>query len=759
VINTATPSVTKLDPNLIKFQIEVIRDVRLNFDYTQGTHEILLSGALGCLKEDALIETIGGRIPISDIKPQDFVLSFHHLKDQFVFQSCSGAYPKGRDYLYRVIHEQGEFVAAENHLCATSQGVYLPVSQLSSHDALLSYYQFHDEKCHVQSRSWYLSYALRYWETLVSLICHCVERIRLCGQPLRLDLDNVLNAFPLRADVQEYGQFYASHKTFEMDGLRAMELTPDHLIELSGHKSMHDFVLLLEGPSLGVVNQDIYTKSYEHIFLDTLQSALFELNSVNHPKVLLSFLCRIYKSFEIALSRYKNRMSVTKSAILKIEKQYKKEWYWDLKVPNTNNYLSNGSVHHNSSKTTLLGHLVVTHCMFNPGARVLIGRRTLPDLRATLFAKIVEHIGVDLEVGKDYFINQTTASIKFRNGSEIISRSWADTHFMKVRSLDLSMAAIEELSENDDSSFYQEIKMRVGRLNHVRENIIICATNPDSPASVWFDYFEMGKSEADRSLTKHVYYSKTRDNPFLAPQYIEQLQRDLDPRMARRMLEGEWLEIAKDVVYYAYVMERNHRDYEYKYDEKEPIHFSWDFNIGTGKPLSVVIFQFIKGVIHLADEVIVHGLRTEDSCEELAGRGFFEFKTLFYVHGDASGRNRDTRNIKSDYDIIKNYLANYRTYDERPIDFVMDVPLANPPIRKRHNVVNSHCLNDLNETRLFTYKGAKMVSKGLRLVALREGSNYVEDDSKEYQHVTTALGYGLVAVTKDRGKPQGTVQL
>jgi hypothetical protein len=151
--------------------------------------------------------------------------------------------------------------------------------------------------------------------------------------------------------------------------------------------------------------------------------------------------------------------------------------------------LLSGSV--GSAKSILLAHLLVTHCLLYPKARGLLGRKAMPDLKDTLVQKVLEHIGDDLKEGEDYEYNRTKASFHFSNGSELLSRSWADKNFKKLRSLELSCAGVEELTENDINywPFYSELKMRVGRLPHIKENWIVCATNPDSPSHPAFEYF------------------------------------------------------------------------------------------------------------------------------------------------------------------------------------------------------------------------------------------------------------------------------
>jgi hypothetical protein len=193
-----------------------------------------------------------------------------------------------------------------------------------------------------------------------------------------------------------------------------------------------------------------------------------------------------------------------------------------------------------------------------------------------------------------------------------------------------------------------------------------------------------------------------------------------------------------------------------------PVYLSWDFNIGVGKPLSVVLSQHTPSddTFHYFGEVIVEGMRTEDSMDELAGRGILDWPTKFIVCGDASGRHRDTRNIRDDYDIIRKFLANHRNKDGKPLNFEIWVPTANPPVRQRHNWVNAYCQNAAGDRRLFTYKDAPTVHKGFRLVELKKGADYIEDDSKDYQHCLTAVGYNIHAIRVfGQQQPQRHVQL
>lgn len=362
--------------------------------------------------------------------------------------------------------------------------------------------------------------------------------------------------------------------------------------------------------------------------------------------------------------------------------------------------LLSGSV--GSAKSLLMAHLAVTHCLLYPKANVLIGRKSLPSLRDTLLQMIVDHIGTCVS----YEFNQTRGQITFPNGSRIFCYSWSDKKYKKVRSYALSMACIEELTENEDGEFYKEILMRLNRVNHVKEKLIICATNPDSPSHWAYKWF-ISKPTKNRK----VFYSKTDQNPFIDRAYISSLRDMLSPKEARRMLEGEWLELLANIIYYNYSSERNFlKDTIYHINYAYPIDLMFDFNIGVGKPMSCALGQFINDSYHIFKKVIVKGARTLDILEEIHAKELIPKGCKIRIFGDASGRSRDTRNIKSDYEIINKFIVNNITsqYEEC-------VPLANPAIRLRHNLVNATFLNDNKKVSLFLYAGCDDIDEGFKI--------------------------------------------
>lgn len=409
--------------------------------------------------------------------------------------------------------------------------------------------------------------------------------------------------------------------------------------------------------------------------------------------------------------------------------------------------LFSGSV--GSAKTTLAAFMAIQHCLNHTRAKCLLGRRALPDLRDTIYSDIVELLDADetLEEGIDYDVYDNVCRIVFhKTKSEIFSRTWGDKRYRKFRSLKISMAVIEEATENDekDKQAIREIMQRLNRIRHIKENTLLLLTNPDSP-SHWIhkDYIERQHEDGT-----YVYYSLTEQNKFLDPNYIEFLRKNLTKKEADRQLRGLWVEIDSDRIYYAYESGLHfHREKTYQLDPRYPVDLMCDFNIGKGKPMSWALGQVIpengEDHFHIFKEYHANTMRTQALLDEMAAAGAFELPVHWRVFGDATGKNNDTRSIWSDYEIIEHFLANYRRKDGTRLEYTLEVPRKNPPLRRRHNTANGIFCNDDDLSRFHLYRGCEWVDEGFRLTEAKKGADNVEDDTLPQQHVTTAITYWI----------------
>jgi hypothetical protein len=244
-------------------------------------------------------------------------------------------------------------------------------------------------------------------------------------------------------------------------------------------------------------------------------------------------------------------------------------------------------------------------------------------------------------------------------------------------------------------------------------------------------------------------YSITEHNPFLPKNYIENLKDTLSDKECRRMIYGEWIDLSQDVIYWNYLKERNYKDYDYQFKAHLPVDLCFDFNIGLGKPMSAGTGQF-DTQYHCAKDYVVHGARTLDILEEMNGDGIFNKGFHFRIFGDATGSHRDTRSNRSDYDIITDYL---NKHPKMP-SFEMCVGRSNPAIRSRHNRANALFENANKKSMVNVYKGAEVTDEGFRLSKLKKNGNYIEDDSDEFQHITTARTYWFYENEEMRNQPK-----
>lgn len=422
--------------------------------------------------------------------------------------------------------------------------------------------------------------------------------------------------------------------------------------------------------------------------------------------------------------------------------------------------LLSGSV--GSAKSVLLSWLTIKHCTEFAGARALLGRKTLPDLKDTIFQTILEMLAGSLEEGVDYWVRHERGYIKFANGSEIISRSWHDRKFKKFRSLVLSMIVIEELTENDskDWEFFIEAVARLGRLPHVPENLFIAASNPDDPSHPAFkEWIEEAKRTGfyARKGNNHTYFSRTEQNPFLPSWYIEKLKSKYDEKMCRRLLYGEWLYINTDVIYYNYNPEKHvvKKD-ALKLSKSLPIRLSFDYNISKNKPMSSCCFQFNKDAknknindraFRFFDEVAVEGARTLDAVNEWAGKGWFDLphNPKIIIHGDATGNSGTSKASEgiNDYTIIEKFLANYVRQDKQMLTYEIEVLRQNPSTRTRHNVTNGQLENANGVIGVAINEECKYVKAGFANTRLKENAGYTEDQTTEGQDMSNAASYGI----------------
>jgi len=185
-----------------------------------------------------------------------------------------------------------------------------------------------------------------------------------------------------------------------------------------------------------------------------------------------------------------------------------------------------------------------------------------------------------------------------------------------------------------------------------------------------------------------------------------------------------------------------------------PLRLTFDFNVQKNKPMSSAAFQYrpyatnripTDRTFTFIDEVAIEGARTVDALDEWQGKGYFDLKgnPEIIVHGDASGSHNDTRSKGSDYDIIEDYLANYKRKDGKHLNYEIMILKKNPPLRERHNHTNGALENAEGTISVAIDKRCNTIDDGFSNTRLKEKAGYIEDQSTEGQDISTAVTYGI----------------
>ena len=299
-----------------------------------------IMGPFGCLRGDTEIQTIEGVKAISDIDKPTYVLSYDCQKDQFVMALTGGSYLKGRDYLYRVVTSNGEFVSSGHHRVLCGDGEYQQVQSLAQGQSV---YQYSGDQPvrRVSSSQVELSVdVLHYQGKHASYLGDCAKLNRQYGQRLLEVLGNAPVHLPLSDDVQKYGHDACHVLNDYKDGLEELEQSHTHPNQYGAPHSIDGCSHLPLHPSIFEEDHGASISSLPQMDSDQPSQQSACKSESHHSKGELNQRCS-YDS-----------TSISKDTILKIERLDILEEYWDLMVLDTNNYVTiDGTIHHNSGKS------------------------------------------------------------------------------------------------------------------------------------------------------------------------------------------------------------------------------------------------------------------------------------------------------------------------------------------------------------------------------------------------------------------------
>ncbi|GGA05676.1 terminase large subunit domain-containing protein [Dyella caseinilytica] len=140
--------------------------------------------------------------------------------------------------------------------------------------------------------------------------------------------------------------------------------------------------------------------------------------------------------------------------------------------------------------------------------------------------------------------------------------------------------------------------------------------------------------------------------------------------------------------------------------------------------------------LYLLDEIVLTSAVSKQSALEFVEKYKDHRNKHVIIYGDPAGKAGEKHGHASDYTDIEGVLkANGWQYTRR-------VKPAAPAIKDRQNAVRTKIKTADGHTSLYVNpKTAEWCHKGLATVQLKDGSTFQEDQSNQYQHITTAIGY------------------
>lgn len=227
----------------------------------------------------------------------------------------------------------------------------------------------------------------------------------------------------------------------------------------------------------------------------------------------------------------------------------------------------------------------------------LIGAQTYPLLRDTTLREFLNI--VPPHIIAQY--NKSEQHFTFKNGSEVIFRSFDDPN--KLKSLNLGFCAIEEVTDIPEEIFKM---LRTRMRQNDMPGCIFGATNPGTFGNWVYRYFidkdtKIGKSE--------VVYSISADNCYLPKDYLDDLaeMKKSNPEYYERMVMGRW-GILEGVIYSL--------PYEQRLSELLPVkkihRFIAGLDFGFTHPTAFVIIGIRENEYYVYEEIYQHKMTSSE---------------------------------------------------------------------------------------------------------------------------------------------------
>ena len=612
-------------------------------------------GPFGCLRGDVKIVTERGVVPIAGITQPVRVLSWNEKYRRFVLSSASIPIRKGTDYLYRIVTQQGEFVAAGHHRVFVGGHRYQQVKNLREGDILpvcaVSRFlksTWDDSIVYNEDVRYFLERDEDYLDDYAGLI-------RQYDPLFPVAVNTAATSSPLPIYVQTSicldGRFFSAH----MDGRLEPLLEHNHRHQYAFPKQIDDFPLQVERHnevSQGYIFSQLFLRSAESI-----RRLLISLpkNASRYIKKLFSEYFHSYKS-----------SSLSDRAIIKIERLNVKEDFWDMHVFETNNYVTaDGTIHHNSGKSSA--------CVMEIIRRASLQEPGPDGIRRSRWAVVRNSYGqlkdTTIRTFHDWFPPKLFGEYRVTDHMFIITRLPGIHLEILFRALDRPDQVSNLLSLEVTSAWFNESReiprtiieamdARIGRFPSKRDGGptwygMIMDTNPPDEDSYLYKMFEKVKPDGWKMFKQPSGLSARAENTKHLPKgYYSNLAKGKDEMYKRIYIHGQYgFLVTGKPVFQSFVDNVHVAPNIIEPIKGLDVILGFDFGL---QPACAIGQIDPMGKLVILDELVSDGMGLRQFCESqlipLLRRKYFGMSVMGY--GDPSGASRAPTDESTCFEVL-----------------------------------------------------------------------------------------------------------
>jgi phage terminase large subunit len=266
------------------------------------------------------------------------------------------------------------------------------------------------------------------------------------------------------------------------------------------------------------------------------------------------------------------------------------------------------------------------------------------------------------ELGLSYKTNRSSYTIDIHGYGTIIFRSYDRPE--RIIAYEVAHSICDELDtlpKDKAALVWRKIAER-NRQKRDGKNTIGLVTTPDQGIN-GFVYEKWVKMQQPGYV---LYKASTYSNPFLPPDYTEQILANYDPILAELYLNGEFVSLNQNKVYHFFNRAKHHTPRTIR-DTDTVLHIGLDFNVGGTCACTFVIDN--------NNPVAVDEIKSHDTQDFINNLTRYSGKHCI-IYPDASGKSARTNASQSDISLIAQ------------AGFQLQYKPSNPAVRDRINAYN-----------------------------------------------------------------------